>query len=863
LTKRGNAPTPALPREAGEGERTFPPPFDGGGLGWGRAFSLALRTLRREWRSGELAVLLLALTIAVAALTGVGFLVERIGAAVSLQASEVLAADIRLGSPQPVSQKYLDEAERRGLRTARSTSLLSVVFNGEASQLANVRAVSVKYPLRGTVRVADQPFVKGQAAQGTPPIGEVWPDSKLLAAIGARVGSQLSIGAATFRVGRVLISRPDQGGTFSDLAPSLIMNEADLSATQLIQPGSRVSYSQLFAGDRARVEAFKDWLIANKARGERIRDISEASPQIKNATDRAGRFLSLASLVSVLLCAIAVAMSARRYVHRHLDSVAMLKTLGATRAFMLSVSLIQLLAIAIVAAALGAGIGFLAQEWLLVVLRGLLNTELPPPSLMPLAVGFMTAIAILAGFALPALLQLSRVPTLRVLRRDVGPPPPLVLLAFGPAIAAVAFLIYWVLRDWKLFLYFTSGLAGFLLVLGACGAALVYLASRFRGRVGVAWRYGLANLSRRRVESVVQIVAFGLGIMVLLLLAIIRNDLSEDWRKTLPADLPNYFFINIPPQERAAFIGFLKSRGAETSRVLPMIRGRLIQINDRAVESMRFTDEEGESFAAREQNLTWSPELGSDNRITEGRWWSRQDFGKPLVSLATEFQERLGVKLGDRLTFDIAGESFTATVASIRKVKWDSFQPNFFIVFSPGVLEETAGTFMTSAHLKQEQARALAALARQFPSVSIFDIDELLAQVRSVIDKAALAIQSVFLFTLFAGVTVLLAAIQSSGDERRYESAMLRTLGASRRTILQGVLAEFATLGLLAGLLAALGASIAAYFVSTRVLWMSYQFNPWIGLVGLVGGAALVVASGWLASRSVVNQPPLNVLRQS
>ena len=826
-----------------------------------RALSLALRSLGREWRSGELGVLLLALTVAVAALTGVGFLVSRISTAVSLQASEVLAADIRLGSPQPISSQYFDEAKRRGLSTASNTALLSVVFNGERSQLTNVRAVTDGYPLRGHVLIADEPFAAGRQVGGIPPRGEIWPDSKLLSAIDAHVGSNLSIGAATFRVGHVLISRPDQGGTFQELAPSLLMNDADLAATQLIQPGSRVSYRALFAGERSRVDEFKTWLAAHKKQGERVHDITDASPQIRNAVERAGRFLSLASLVSVLLCAIAVAMSARRYVHRHLDTVALLKTLGASRAFTLSVNVFQLLAVALIAAVLGCALGFLAQEWLLRTLRGLLAVDLPPASLVPAAIGFMTAIAVLIGFALPPLLQLSRTPALRVLRRDVGPPPPLMMLAFGPAVAVVIGLVYWVVRDWKLFLGFTVGLAGFLLILALAGALLVFLAGRLRGRVGVAWRFGVANLSRRRTESLVQIVAFGTGIMVLLLLSIVRDDLNSDWRHTLPANVPNYFFVNIPPADRAAFVQFLTDRGAKAARVLPMIRGRLTSIKGRSVEALKFSGEDSENFATREQNLTWATEPGSDNRIVAGDWWTPADYGKPLVSLSTEFQESLGVNVGDGLTFDIGGESFAVKVASIRKVKWDSFQPNFFVVFPPGVLEKTAGTYITSARLKPGDARSLAQLAHRFPSVSIFDIDDLLAQVRSVLDKAVLAVQSVFVFTLFAGLTVLLAAVQSSRDERRYESAMLRTLGARRSTVLQGVLSEFTTLGLLSGLLAAIGASVAAYFMDTRVLQLHYTFDWWVCAEGLIGGALLVAATGWLATRSVVNQPPLRTLR--
>ncbi|HEV7136651.1 MAG TPA: FtsX-like permease family protein, partial [Steroidobacteraceae bacterium] len=564
----------------------------------------------------------------------------------------------------------------------------------------------------------------------------------------------------------------------------------------------------------------------------------------------------------VLLCATAVAMSARRYVARHLDSVALLKTLGATRNFTVWLTTLQLLAVALVAAVMGSAIGYAAQAWLVYALRGLLaSSALPPASLVPVGMGFLTAVALLAGFALPPLLQLSRVPAIRVLRRDIGPPRPLVLLAFAPAVAVVVLLIYWVVRDWKLFLGFTAGLAAFIAVLVLTGALLVTAAGRLRGRAGIAWRYGVARLGRRRADSIVQIVAFGTGIMVLLLLGIVRNDLDGDWRNSLPADLPNYFFINIPPQSRDAFLAYLQSRGARTSRMLPMIRGRLTAIDGRPVATMHFADHRGAEFADREQNLTWSAALGADNRVIAGRWWTPADDGQPLVSVSTEFEQWLGLGLGDRLTFDIAGETVTARIASIRKVKWDSFRPNFFIVFAPGLLDKIAGTYLTSAYLTPGAAESLAGLARRFPSVSIFDIDDLLADVRSVLDKAVLAVQSVFAFTLLAGLTVLLAAVQSSRDERRYESAMLRTLGASRRTVLKSVLAEFAALGILSGLIAAVGASIAAYFLTTRMLDLRYVFSPWAFIAGVLGGGLVVVASGWLATRSVVRQPPLATLR--
>ncbi|MCU0759523.1 MAG: FtsX-like permease family protein [Steroidobacteraceae bacterium] len=826
-----------------------------------RAVQLAMRMLGREWKSGELGVLLLALTVAVSALTGVGFLVNRISQAVDLQATEVLAADLRLESPSPLDERYLAAAARARLVTARTTSVLSVVFREEASQLSNVRAVSASYPLRGRVTVAAEAFGIGQPVAGGPKPGEAWPDSKLVAALGARLGDELSIGAGTFRITQVLITRPDQGGTFSDLAPSILINDADLAATRLIGPGSRARFALLFAGERRQVEAFKARLEGMKQRGERLLDVTEASPQIKNALDRAGRFLSLASLVAVLLCSIAVAMAARRYVQRHLDSVALMKTLGASRNLTLAVSLLQLLAVGVGAAMLGSAIGFGAHEWLLRALKDLLQAQLPPPDLAPIGLGFLTAIAVLAGFALPPLLQLSRVPAIRVLRRDVGPPPPLVWLAFGPAIAAVVFLIWWVTRDLLIFSGFVGGLAAFVLLLAVAGFVLVRAASGLRGTVGVSWRYGIANLSRRRGESVIQIVAFGLGIMVLLLLAVVRNDLLADWRRSLPEDLPNFFFINIPPADREPFVAFLQESGARTSRALPMIRARLTQLNGRDIENIEFSSPRGEGFARREQNITWQEDLGDDNRVVAGRWWTPEDRGKALVSVSTEVQEGLGLVVGDRLTFDVAGESYEATVASVRKVKWDSFQPNFFLVFAPGLLDDTVGTWMTSAYFKPQQGRTIADLVRRFPSVSVFDLDELLTQVRSVIEKAILAVQSVFLFTLCAGLVVLLAAVQATRDERRYESAMLRTLGASRATVARGVLAEFTMLGLLSGLLAAGGASVAGWLLARYVLEIEYGFDASVWLIGLVGGAVLVAVAGWLATRSVVRQPPVATLR--
>ena len=805
-------------------------------------------------------MLLASLSIAVGALAGVGFLVDRIGRAVQRQASEVLAADLRLESDAPLPADATVAAETAGLASVRLTTMLSVVFNGDASQLTNIRAASAGYPLRGHLTTADKPFAPGGVAVGLPAVGEAWPDSRLAAALGARIGDELSVGARSLRITRILISRPDQGSAFVEFAPALLMNDADIAATQLLQPGSRARFALLVAGETPALQRFRVWHEAHRREGMRLADVADSSPQIGDAMVRAGRFLALASLVSVLLTAVAVAMSARSYVHRHLDSVALLKTLGASRRFVLAHSVVQLCLLAIAATVVGCALGWLTQIWLLHSLAGLLRTDLPSAGVLPVLAGLAVAVAMLAGFALPSLLQLTRVPALRVLRHDAGPPPLALWTSLAPALLILVLVTYSTLREWRLSLWFLGGIAAAALLLSLAGHALVRATRRLRSRAASGWRYALASLARRETESVAQIVAFGIGVLLLLMLTILRGDLLRDWRTSLPLDAPNYFFVNIQAAERADLRARLVAEGARVERMLPMVRGRLMAINGRAVATLHFSSERAGGFAGREQNLTWTAELGDDNHISAGRWWSAQDSGRPLVSVADEFAEALQLKVGDSLAFDVAGENLEVRIASQRKVRWDSFRPNFFLVFPPGLLEGAAGTYMTSARFEPRTAGALAALVRAHPSVSVFNVGDLLAQVRAVIGKAAIAVQSVFLFTLGAGLTVLLAAVQASRDERRYEMAIMRVLGASRGLLLRNLVTEFATLGLLAGLLAASGAAIGGYLLA-RTLGLGYRFDPLLCGAGVVGTVLLVATAGWIATRSVLDRPPAGLLR--
>ena len=825
-----------------------------------KALTLAWRLLLRDWKSGELTVLGAALVIAVTSLTAVAFLTDRVGHAVELRAAESLAADLRLGSSQPLPESYIEMAGQAGLQTASMIIMPSVVFEGDRSTLSAISAVTPGYPLRGKLKTAAKLLDPGVETTDIPAPGEAWASTRLLARLGADAGSLITVGKASLRVTRVLDFRPDQGWRFVDLAPTLLINMADIESTALIQPGSRVSYRNLFAGPRNDIAPFKLQIEELLSTGEQLRDIADSDPQMRSAMDRSGRFLNLASLVSVLLAAVAVAMAARRYAIRHRDRIALLKCLGSQQAFILRLNLIQLFMLTLLGAVVGIVLGFLAQQGLAWIASDLIAQELPAAGPSPILLGVVTALFILIGFALPDLIQMGKTPVLRVLRHDVEPPPMRYGISYLAGAAAVLALLQWMVRDIKLVLAIAGGTAGTFAVLGLAGWLLVKTTGRFRGVAGVAWRYGLANLNRRGRESVIQVVAFGLGLMVLMLLTLVRNDLMETWRDSLPNDAPNQFMINIQPYEVPEMQQFLASENMDVPEFAPLVRARMTTINGQDVNQISFEDPRGERWAKRESNLSFGDKIQTGNQLTEGQWWQAGTESHE-VSVEADFGRELGIKIGDELGFDIAGEPVSATVTSFRSVEWDTFQPNFFMFFSTATLKGYPATYITALFADAEDDRKILELMRQFPSVTVIDLEASLAQVRDVMDKASLAVQAVFLFTLFAGLAVLWAAVQSSLDERSFESAILRTLGASRGRVLGGVAVEFLAIGLLAGLLASSGASLAAWYLAVNVYDLQYHFSPVLWLTGPILGMLFVGSSGLLATWRVVTHSPLSVLR--
>lgn len=821
---------------------------------------LAGRLLARDWRSGEVVVLLAALVVAVAAMSAVTFFTDRVKQAVSQQAGEALAADLRIESVRPLPEEFGSLAAAHDIATADVVSFRSVVVAGESSSLADVRAVSAAYPLRGEVRIAATLGAQPQRAVGVPLRGEAWAEPALLARLGLAVGEEIDVGRVRMRITQSLEFRPDEGWRFMEMAPTVLINIDDLQATDLLQPGSIAEYALLFAGNAGPLQRFRAELELRLAVDHELEDYRDGRPEVRAAIRRAEQFLVLAALVSVLLGGVAVAMAARRFVARRLDSVALMKCIGARYRDVLVLNLLQLLMLVCAAAVFGSLIGFVAQFGLTWLLADLIEAGLPPASPRGSLLGPVTALVVAVGFALPPLLQLGSVPPARVLRQDLDPPPLAYLTIYGIATAAVSAMLYGMFGDFKLIAYVLGGAIVTLAVLYGAGRLLVLLLQQFRGSVGIAWRYGIANVARRGRESSVQVVAFGLGLMVLLLLTLVRTELMVEWQAMLPEQSANRFLINVQRDEIDGIRELVVARGIAAPEFTPLVRGRISRVNGRNVAEFEARDERARDELDDEVNLTWAATLGPDNELTAGRWW-RADETMPQLSIEETWVAMTGLGLGDELTYSIGGLELTVPITSVRRVQWDSFRPNFFMVVNPGVIEGYAHTYITSFYVEPAQRAVALDIVRAFPGVSIIDIDAVLDQVRTAMDRAALAVQYVFLFTLAAGIMVLLAAIQATRDERMFESAVLRTLGAKRSVVLQGVAAEFTALGLLSGTLGAVGAGLIGYVIATQIFELEYFPGPGLWLTGLAVGAAIVGVSGTLAVRSVVDESPVATLR--
>ncbi|HEX8405722.1 MAG TPA: FtsX-like permease family protein [Duganella sp.] len=843
-------------------------------------FKLALKMTARDWRAGQLRFLLIALTVAVAALSATGFFVDRLRSGLDRDAHQLLGADVVISGDQPVNPDWRAEALRRGLVVTDTVTFPSMAQAGEGelstSMLASLKAVGPGYPLRGKLKLTTDP-AQAEQSVGTPAAtipapGTVWLDAGLLGSLNTKVGADIKLGDKTFKITQLIASEPDRGANFLAFAPRVMLPLQDLQATDLIQSGSRVTYRVLVAApptlqNGGAAASFQQWLQdkikAGNIKGVRVESLENGRPEMRNTLDRADRFLSLVGLLSAMLAAVAVAMAARRFMQRHLDACAMLRCLGLTQNQVTSMYLIEFLMVGLAGSAIGVAVGFGAHYVLLEVLGKLVAADLPGPTIYPALQGLAIGMLLLAAFALPPILQLRKVPHNRVIRREQDPPQVAALATYGLGLGGFGLLLLWQAGDAQLAAYTAAGFLGAFVVFGLVAWLGLKALKPLRGAIDhQSWRFAITSLQRRPGATIVQVVSLALGMMALLVLTVVREDLMSAWRSATPADAPNRFIINIQPEQREQVAKRLAAAGVGEAPQYPMIRGRLTAVNGRPVTADTYTEDRARGLADREFNLSTMAEMQAENKLSAGKWFTATP-GSAEASVEEGIAKTLKWKLGDKLRFDIAGAPVDVTITSLRKLEWGSMRVNFFVIINPAAMREVSQSWITAFHLPPQQGAVINALTRDFPNLTIVDVGGLLRQVQSVLDQVVTAIEFLFIFTLASGLLVLYAALMGSQDERTRESGLLRALGATRKQLSQAQLIEFSLVGALSGVLAATGAAAMGWALATYQFKFAWAFSPSVWLVGLVAGAVCAIAGGWLGLRDVLRRPPLQTLREA
>lgn len=823
--------------------------------------TLALKLVRRDWSSGELNILGLALIIAVAASTAVSLFGHRLTRTMETQAAEFLAADLVVSSHEAYVQEWFRKSQELGLLNARTVEFPSVLVENNELLLTGAKAVSDDYPLRGMLRSTLSDVAAETVGMGVPAPGTAWVDNRVLHTLKLSLGDSITLGEKTLTIARILTYEPDRRGDLYSLSPRFLFNLADLDAAGVIRPGSNAHYYGLFAGDPVKILEFKRWLKPLLHPGEQLVDIHEDRPELGNALSRAERYLGLSSIVIVLIAGVAIAMSARRYSERHYDLTALLKCMGVKGRDVLFIHLLQYLVIGMVGSTVGCALGFLAQEGVAWWLKGILPHALVPPAWYAPLFSIAAGMFVLVGFALPPVLSLKRMPPLRVLRRDLAPMPASAWLVYGLALSTVGLLVWRYTGDGRMTAIVLGVALATLCVAGLLVLALLKASRRFIPLFGLSWRFGLQNLTRRPRLGMTQILAFGLTATAMLVSLLVRTELIQEWKRQLPANAPNYFALNLFEGDLPSFRDYLAQHNIVGSDFFPIIRGRFTEVNGVDVHSIAHKDSQGEGAVNRDLSLTWSEHPPSDNPLTEGEWWG----GKPqagIVSVEAKLAESLQIHLGDTLSFSIEGQKRQAVVSSLRSVRWDTMRPNFYMIFSPGTLDGFPARWLTSFYCPPEQKQDLVGLVKSFPAVTLLEIDQLLKQFQNILKEISLSIDFVLLFALAAGFAVLFASVRATLDERLREDALLRAMGASRSLLRKSLSVEFAILGMLSGLVAAAATESIAWMLFSRTFGLQPRFHWEIWVMAPLLGALAVGFSGYVHTRGIVRASPVKVLRE-
>ncbi len=830
-------------------------------LGW--------RTLWRDVRAGELRLLLVAVTLAVAALTSVGFFADRLQSGLERDALQLLGGDVVLVSDAPTPAAFAQQAQALGLQTATSMGFPTMARAPEAQgggvKLVALKSVQPGYPLRGNMQVADAPGAAPYATREIPAQGEVWVDAQLLEALGLSMGDFLLLGDAQLRIGRLIALEPDRGGGFTGFAPRAMLNAADMAATGLVQPASRISYRFAVAGAPSAVQQFSRWAAVQVdepgVRGVRLESLDSGRPEMKQTLERAQKFLNLVALLAALLSAVAVVLAARGFAASHLDASALLRVLGQSQRTIALSYTFEFVLVGLFASALGVALGFAVHYVFVLLLAGLVSSALPAASFWPAALGLGVGLTLLLAFGLPPVLQLAQVPPLRVMRRDVGALRPASLAVLALGVSGFAALLLVVSSDLKLGLIAVGGFAGAVLLFAALAWVAVQLLRRSVKESSAPRWLVLATrqIAARPAYAVVQVSSLAVGLLALVLLVLLRTDLLASWRQATPADAPNRFVINVQPDQSDAFQQALRAAGVTQYDWYPMIRGRLVAVNGKPVGAADYSDDRAQRLVEREFNLSSAAEVPSHNPVVAGRWTPNE---AGAISMEDGIATTLGLKLGDELRFDIGGVSKDARITSLRKVDWGSMRANFFAMYPVEHLDGVAITYLAAFHAP-DTAGFDNALVQQFPNITSVDMAATLAQVQSVLGQVVKAVEFLFAFTLAAGLVVLFAAVTATREERAREYAIMRALGARASLLRQVQRAELAGVGLLAGFLASAVAMVVGWALAHYVFDFTWTASPWVPLVGSAAGAVLALLAGWWGLREVLQRPVMDTLRRA
>lgn len=839
-------------------------------------FRLAFRMTSRDWRAGQLRFLMLALVLAVAALSSVGFFADRMRTSLNRDALQLMGAELVIIADRPVPSAWLAQAEQHRFAQAQTIIFTSMAQVGSGEQsvstLSMLKAVSSAYPLHGKVKVADREEDAGTAANDVPPPGSVWIDPALLSVLNLQIGGKLRLGDKEFQVVKLIKAEPDRGAAIGSFLPRIILNLADIPATNLIQFGSRTTYRYLFNApqgvDDPQLETYQTWLKKQiddgNIKGVSVESQKTGKKDMQSTLSRAEQFFGLIGVLTGLLAAVAIALAARRFMQKHIDTYAMLRFLGLRQNQVLSMFFLEFLYIGALASVIGALLGFAAHFVLAQVLANFAATELPAPSVMPALRALVTGMLLLFGFAMPPLLQLRNVPHNRMIRNEQEAPKAGTMLAYLAGLFSFGVLLIWQSGDVKLGLISAGGFVAAFALFGGCAWLLLFALRKLRPALrNPSWRFAITSLQRRPGASILQIVALALGLMALLLLTVERGNLMAAWQKAIPENAPNRFLINIQPEQKDDIYARLKqNNGGKDLPYYSTTRGRLVEINDKLAKGGDYDTEGARRLLDREFNLSTMQDAPADNQIIEGKWHA-PDSQINEISLEKSLATSLKLKLGDTLKFDIAGQMVEGKVTSIRKLDWNSMRVNFYAILNPRAMKDTPQTWITAFNLQEGKRAFTNAMTRDYPNITVIDTSAMIKQAKDIIEQITLAVEFLFSFTLAAGILVLYAALLGSQDERSRESGLLRALGATRQQLSRAQAIEFLLIGSVAGLLAASGAAAIGWALANYIFEFDWALNWVVFAIGALSGAACAMLGGWFGLRAVLNRPPLATLREA